>query len=241
MQRVHRRRIEAAIDIWSMILKDRFGSREELVKYLRKVYERASLEPIRGRSKLNAYDKELVTVYLVGKYGLGIDYNEYEGVVERLLGLEARCERALDEILAGAPAREAILRHLGSLSEDAVFRVIRLAYVAALLEFRREEDLIRLLARLEEEFPEYEKKLKGFKKYYVAFRIAEAIAAGEIRNRLEKEAYKHALCMRLNAAKLAPPDDQIRFIATEILGVKEFEVNDVLRMEGIELQYRPAR
>ncbi len=236
MQRLHRKRIEIATKLWSQILRGAFASREELVDTLRKEYERASIEPIRGKSKRNAHDKELVVVYLVGKHGLGIDPEEYSKVYKKLFDLELKCEEAIDRVLSGEDPKEVFNDLFGEITEDIVFRVVRTAYVAALLEFMDEDKLIDLLARLEEGMPELSDRFRRFKKFYIAFRIAEAIVAREIRNRLEKEALKHALCIKFGAEKSAPSDNEVRMIATEVLGMPEYLVNDVLKARDLELK-----
>lgn len=235
MQALHRRRIEIAVKLWGRILQGAYNSREELVSDLEREYRRARLEPIRGKSKRLAYDKELTVVYLVGKYGLGINPEDYPKVYRRLFDLEIKCEEALRRILKGEDARRVLEALFPEVTEDVVFRVVRLAYVAALLEFAEEEDLVRLLGAIESSMPELTDRIRRFKKFYIAFRLAEAIAAREVRNRLEKEALKHALCIKFGAERLAPPDREIRLIATEVLGMPEYLVNDVLKARRLEL------
>lgn len=235
MRGVYRDRIEACVDIWSAILKGRIKSRERAVETLREVYKRRNVEPLRGRTKIDIFDKEMATLYLVGRYGLGLG-DEYGELYEKIFGRELRCERALERILGGEDPRSVIGEELGEINENLVFRVIRLTFTAALLGFRSEDSLVELLSRLEEAFPEYRKRFLGFKKFYIAFKIAEGIAAGEVRNRLEKEALKHALCIKFNARKSAPPDSLIREIAVGVLKVDEFRVNDALKVDNIELK-----
>ena len=64
--------------------------------------------------------------------------------------------------------------------------------------------------------------------------MAEQIAGGMIRNRIEKETLKHALCLKFNAVKSAPSDSFVREIATKVLKADEFRVNDTLSMVSIE-------
>ena len=235
MQSLHRKRIEIAIKLWSKILQGTYSSRSELVKDLESEYKRAKLEPIRGKSRRNAYDKELTVVYLVGRYGLGLEPREYPKVYRRLFELELKCEEALGRILGGEDPNTVMRDVFDRVTEDLVFRVIRLAYVSVLLEFSSENCLIKLLSAFEKAMPSLHDRFRRFKKFFVAFRIAEAIVAREVRNRLEKEALKHALCLKFGAEKSAPPDEEIRLIATEVLGMPEYIVNDVLKARNIEL------
>jgi len=235
VQNLYRRRIEIAQKIWSRLLQGYYKDRKELIRVVEREYKNAEIEPIRGRSKIKQYEKELTTLYLLGKYGLGLSPEEYSKVFDKFFRMEMLCEKAYRDILTGKQPSEVFHEIFGTTSEDIVFRVIRLAYIMVLLGFEGEETLIQLLDRINESLPELSERIKRFKKFYVALRIAEAIATRKVRNRLEKEALKHALCLRLKAEKSAPSDDEIRLIATEVYGLPEYLVNDVLKAKNIEL------
>jgi len=234
MQKLHRERIEVALSIWSEILKGNIGSREELVNRLKSQYIRNNIEPIRGKTKINIYDKELATVYLVGRYGLGLDSKEYEKYFQTLFKKEYLCEKAIEQILSGENPKKVIQKLFGKADEDIVFRILRIVATGVFLDFKTEDDLLNLIKIFEKEFPVYGKKFDGFKKFYIAFKMAEQIAGGMIRNRIEKETLKHALCLKFNAVKSAPSDSFVREIATKVLKADEFRVNDTLSMVSIE-------
>jgi len=224
---VHAKRVEACIDLISRVLRGDIGSREEAVRELERLYRALGIEPIRGWSKINLFEKELCTVYVVAKYGLGLEVDEYRDLYERVLWLEAGAERAAERIKAGEGV-EAVLEELGSADENVVFRTARLEATAVLLGFKPEEELALLLNRLSELFPALAQRIVGFKRFYVAFRVAQAVAEGVIRTRLEKEAIKHALCVKLGAERAAPPDEFIREIALNVLKLEERRVARVV-------------
>ncbi|RLE73098.1 MAG: hypothetical protein DRJ37_01215 [Thermoprotei archaeon] len=235
MYDVHRRRIEACTYIWSILLKGKFKRREQVVAFLEKVYKEYDIEPIRGKTKIEIFDKEMATLYLVGKYGLGLNPDDYGEIFNNIFTVELRSEEAAISILSGADPEKVIREKMGEVNENLIFRVIRLVFTASLLGFRDEKDLVKLLEKLEERFPQYGKRFLRFKKFYIAFRIAEGVAMGKIRNRLEKEALKHALCIKLNATRAAPSDSLVREIAVNVLKADEIEVNDALKIDKIEL------
>ncbi|RLE66287.1 MAG: hypothetical protein DRJ38_02120 [Thermoprotei archaeon] len=235
MYEVHRRRIEACTYIWSVLLKKTFKERKQVVTFLEKVYKQYNIEPIRGKTKIEIFDKEMATLYLVGKYGLGFNPHDYGDIFNNIFTVELKSERTADIILSGGDPEQAIKENMGDIDENLVFRVIRLIFTASLLGFRDEKDLVKLLEKLEERFPQYGKRFLRFKKFYIAFRIAEGVAIGKIRNRLEKEALKHALCIKLNATRAAPSDSLVREIAVNVLKADEAEVNDALKIDRIEL------
>ena len=220
MRQVHAKRVEACIDLISKALRGEIETREEAVRELERLYRVSRIEPIRGWSKINLFEKELCTVYVVAKYGLGLEVDEYRDLYERVLWLETRAERAAERIKAGEGVN-AMLEELGSTDENTIFRVARLEATAVLLGFKPEEELVLLLNRLSELFPELAQRITGFKRFYVAFKVAQAVAEGAVRTRLEKEAMKQALCIKLGAEKAAPSDEFIREIALKVLKLEE--------------------
>ncbi|MCD6563806.1 MAG: DUF2192 domain-containing protein [Thermoproteales archaeon] len=236
MQRLHKDRIEIALNLWSKVVKGEIKTRNELVSKLKTQYIRNRIEPIRGKTKINIFDKELATVFLVGKYGLGLEEEEYKEKFESLFKKETLCEKAIEEIIIGKNPREVINRLFGNINEDIIFRILRLQATGVFLEFKDEDTLVKLINIFEKAFPEYAKKIEGFKKFYIAFKMAEQIAGGNIRNRIEKETLKHALCLKFNALKSAPSDSFVREIATQVLKAEEFKVNDTLSMINIEAE-----
>ena len=234
MRRLHKGRIEIALSLWEDILRNPEVSREEVVTKLEDLYRLQNIEPMRGKTKINIFDKEMATVYLIGKYGLGLG-NERSEIYEKVFFIEYLSEKAIDEILNGKDPREVLQRLFRDTSENTVFRVLRLMFTSVILEFGNEDDLIRLIEIFENSFPEYQVRFQGFKKFCIAFMIAERIVIGEVRNRLEKETLKHVLCMKFKASKSAPSDSFIREIAVNVLKAKEFEVNTALKLEKIEL------
>lgn len=233
MRRVHARRIEACIDLVSRALKGEIENREEAVKELERLYRALKIEPIRGWAKINLFDKEMCTVYVVAKYGLGLDVNEYKDLYERILGIELKAERAAERIKAGEGA-SAIAEELGFVDENIVFRIARLEATAVLLGFKPEDGLVLLLDRLSELFPGLNHKIASFKKFYIAFKIAQGIAEGTVRTRLEKEALKHALCIKFKAEKAAPSDDFIRELAINVLKLQERYVANAVSLKTPE-------
>lgn len=230
MRALHAKRIDACLDLISKALRGELRSREDLVSELERIYGERGIEPIRGRTKINIYDKELCTIYAVARYGLGLDPSEYEDFYTRFLSVELKAERATRRLLVGE-GEEAVAEEMGVADENSVFRIARLEATAVLLGFKSDDQLPALLARIEEAFPHLAPKVHGFKRFFIAFSVAQAIAAGEVTTRFEKEALKHALCVKLNASKAAPSDDFIREIAVDVLGASERLVLNTLSLK----------
>jgi len=240
---IHRKRVSVCTKLWGDILKGRFENRGDLVKALERLYEAEDVEPLRGKTKINIYDKEMATLYLVGKYGLGIMPDEYSEVYEKFFYPEIKYETVYYAILNGRAVDEVFRDVFGYIDENLVFRVIRLIFTGVVLGFDKENNLLEVLRKISDELPKLKPRIDGFLKFYIAFRIAEKIAAGEIRSRLEKEALKHSLCVKFNAVKSAPPDQLIREIAVNVLKVDEYIVNRAFKV-GLEISLsedRPAQ
>jgi len=223
---LHKERVEIAVNIWGEILNGSVSTRRELVELLREAYEAGKIEPIRGKTKIDIYDKELATVFLVGKHGLGLD-EELEKVRD-LFGVEYAANTVLERVMRGEDPRKAAEEVFEKVDENTVFRVLRLAMTAVALGFMLEDEFLKVLLAFEKSFPEYAPNFLGFKRFYIAYKLAESIAKGEVRNRIEKEALKHAMCLRLGSEKAAPPDWLVREIAVKVLKVPEHKVNDAL-------------
>ena len=164
----------------------------------------------------------------MGKYGLALEEELFS--FQHLFDIEVKADKTINSVVEGRDPRGSLRENFGSETEEYVFRVLRLAMTSVVLGFLDEEAFMRILNEFERAFQELQKNFASFKRFYIAFRVAEMIASGKIRNRLEKEAYKHAMCVKLNANRSAPPDDFIRVILTSVFKMPEHRANEVLRM-----------
>lgn len=228
---IHRKRVSTCINIWSELLNNEIKDRGEAVKLLKYYYESNNVEPLRGKTKIDIFDKEMITLYVVGKYGLGLDPKEYKDVYEKIFYKELKFEEAYYRILKGENSVQVLMELFNTADENTVFRVIRLSFTAVILGFDSEENLINLLNKIADEMPHLRHRINGFIKFYIAFKVAEKVVSGEIKNRIEKEALKHSLCVKFNAIKNAPPDTLIKEIAINVLKGEEYKVNRAFKVE----------
>ncbi len=231
-----KRRLSLAMDVWEEILSEyEQGSsidRGRAVAILKRLYEAEGVEPLRGASTPpDLYEKELATLYVVGKHGMGVDKSHPE-LFDRLFSDEVRYEEAI-RILLTSPPEEARMRVEallgGKLDDNTVARMLRLKLTEMYFGFVDEESFERLLRALVEAFPEKKKLASKYARFYIAFRIADAIQKGEVRDRITKEAMKQALALRLNyLEKTLPDDDYIRKIAGEVFSVPQHLLKMIL-------------
>ena len=221
----YKKRIRVIVDILGDVIRMKNIGREALVEIVKDYYGRYKIEPLRGKAlPADIYDKELASLYVIGKYGLGLDI-DYPELFNKLFDKEIMFEKAINCIVNNEydEARK-ILEALSpekKVDSNTVARMLRIAFTKTILGFQSEEDFINILKKTKEAFPEEERTVRNYVRYYIAFRTAEAIAKGEIKNRVMKEAFKQALSARISFEKAIPNDDYIKDIARNVFNINE--------------------
>jgi len=224
---LYRDRIEACIEIWSKLLNGEIESRDEARALLERYYQERMIEPIRGKTKIDIFDKELITLYIVGKYGLGV--SDELNVVQKIFDLEEKCEVAFFRILNGDDIREVLKEMFGTEDETwIIFRVLRFGLTLMLLDFLSEEEFLKVFSRMVEAYGDLKDRFRGFARFFIALRLGEAIASGKVRDSLEKEAFKHTLCLKVGFPKSAPPDELVYDMTRSIFKVGESKLRQIL-------------
>ncbi len=224
-KQLYKDRIQVAIDLWDRILRGKITTRAQLEEQLYVEYKRRGIEPFRGFSKVRIYDKEIATVFVVGKYGLGLDNDIIEST-KQIFTVEYRCDKAytllknrnfsLNESDRAA-VRELLDRpELGINLEDRVFRFMRYVFTGTILQLFPEEHFVFSYRAAQEVFPELRDILIRYVKFYVAFKIAEGIVLGRITNPIERKIFKYAYCVKLDVPRCAPSDNLIREVTMRV-------------------------
>ena len=228
---VYKTRVSIAVDLLSRLLREHIVDRSLAAEMLRAAYEEHGLSPIMGASTPpDIYDKELATLYVVARYGLGLDEEEPRWF-QALFSREIAYEEAAKLIEGGAP-REEIERVLGGrLDENQVARILRVVTTKILLGYADEEELFRLLRRIPEVLPEYAQVARKYARFYIALRLAEAIATRRVRDRITKEAEKQALAARIGLEKIIPDDKYIALIAQRLFHQPKGRLSKILKLE----------
>lgn len=228
MNRAYRRHVDACNEVLSLILAGLISTRSEAVEKLIEAYKKRGIGPIRGWSAKNLYDKEMAMAYVVGRHGLGLEFDD-NPTLSQVFSAELRYEEICREILEGAQPTNVIQKIVSNIDKSTIFRVLRLMLTTVVLGFESEERLLKLHKALSEEFKEYEKGFRSFMRFYIALRVSEKIAMKEVRSKTEKEALKLALCLRSGMERGAPSDELISLILREVFGVPKSVVDKVLR------------
>ena len=232
---LQRQRIEAAIEALSLILSKKVRSRKDAVRIVEEVYRRYALQPIRGRAwPPDIWDKELATLYAVGKYALAVHEEDSE-TFRTVFSVEETFEDAATVILSDRSDDEKrkLVGFLlgGDVESNSLARMFRVIATQVILGFRDERDIEELIRRTAELFPDQSDTARKYARYYIALRVAEAIASGKVRNRIEKEALKQALAARIGLPKILPDDEYIEYIARNVFGVSPRRLKSVLAQQ----------
>jgi hypothetical protein len=226
-----RQRIDAAMEALSRLLRDNVSDREKAVRLLEDVYKGKAVQPLRGKAwPEDIWDKEMATLYVIAKYALALD-EENPDFFHKVFNYEETLEETAN-IVRERPAEEARKLALfmlgGNIDDNTVARLLRVTTTAVVMGFKGENELIELLRKLGKVFPEQEHTVRKYARYFIALRVAQAIAAGLIRSRIDKEAFKQALAAKIGLEKIMPDDEYIAFIASTVFEVPRRRLQRIL-------------
>ncbi|MEM1686037.1 MAG: DUF2192 domain-containing protein [Acidilobaceae archaeon] len=237
-----KKRINVLMDVWNNIIEywEESGgslSRSDVTRILMDAYNRESIKPLKGAANpADLYDKELASLYVVGRYGMGLE-EQYPDIFDKIFREEIKYENVIN-IMSKEPleiAREKIKVILGDVDDNTLSRILRLKLTEVFFNFSSKDELINLIKTALKIYPEKSKTIKNYIKFYIAFKIAEAISNGEVRDRISKEALKHALALEFKLEKKGLPDDSyIRMIAREVFNIPEKILNNILTARSLK-------
>ena len=229
----NKHRIEACIEVWGLIANGKIKSREELVKALKEAYDNHGIEPFRGISKIDLYDKEIATLYIIGKYGLNI-YDEVKGKVGAIFKPEELYDKAVKAVLEGVNPKQALQELFEKVDSQVFFRILRFAVTLNLLGYLDDDKLRLVISEMFKSFPEFSERYRSFIRFYVTLKLCELIALGKVRNRIEKEILKHTLCLKFNAPKATPSDKLLFDVAVNVFALKRSILENILSKKVFE-------
>ena len=205
-----RKRVRVLVDAWSMIAQGKVSSREGVVELLKKLYEESGVDPLRGASKpADLYEKDLMSLYIIGKYGLGLDKDLSPEVFERIFTVEHRYEKAAEALMkSGDPqaAREGVLKALEGMDINGslMARVLRFVFTLHYYGFITREEFEKALRNAYKAFPELEDTIRRFAKFYIAYRIGEEISRGSVRSKIELDVLRNKVALDVGIPRAVP-------------------------------------
>lgn len=236
MKAPHKKRVQIAVALLSDLIKqiDELD-RAKAVDILKNTYQLRKLEPIRGKSQPpDIYDKEMTTLYVIGKLGLSL-HLEYPDLFEKVFFIEETLDSAIEDIMNNNvnEAREKIKKvsSSGVIDSNTIARLLRVPLTKYILGFMTEDGFREILHKVLVTFPEEEKTVRNYARFFIGFKLAESIYKGEIKTRGEKEAYKKALAIRLGFPKSTPGDEYVKAIAESVFNINVKKLSRILRSE----------
>ncbi|ABM80723.1 DUF2192 domain-containing protein [Hyperthermus butylicus] len=230
-----RQRINAAIEALSRLLRENIVDRKKAARVVEETYRAKAVQPIRGKAwPPDIWDKELATLYVIAKHAFAL-HEENPDFFHELFSYEETLEEAAKAILEKEQEEARKISSFllgGDVSDNAVARLLRVVATAVVLGFEDEDKLIKLLNKLPRVFPEAERTVRKYSRFYIALRVAQAIAARIIRNRIDKEAFKQALAARIGIEKVIPDDEYIAFIAANVFEVPQQRLRKILSIDS---------
>ncbi len=227
----YKARIEALIKVWSEITSSnrRDWTREELADLVFAEYSRRKIEPLRGKLRPpDIFEKELSSLYFVGKYGLGLA-EECPEIFNGPLALENKVDKLVNDLMNNENL--SLKQALGTITKDELIKILRVPFTGVVLGFIKEEAFTKFLEELIKEYPEFKDTIRNYKRFYIAFRLAESIAKREIKSKVAKEALKHAIAVRINSQKNMPSDKYIYTIASEVFKIPSRILQKILSLQ----------
>ncbi|MEM2502115.1 MAG: DUF2192 domain-containing protein, partial [Acidilobaceae archaeon] len=128
-----KKRINVLMDVWNNIIEywEESGgslSRSDVTRILMDAYNRESIKPLKGAANpADLYDKELASLYVVGRYGMGLE-EQYPDIFDKIFREEIKYENVIN-IMSKEPleiAREKIKVILGDVDDNTLSRILRL-------------------------------------------------------------------------------------------------------------------
>ncbi len=214
---IRRKRIRVLVDTWSDIMRAGIESRERVVEVLQKVYNEAGIEPIRGASNPpDLYDKEMISLYIIGKWGLGMDKELPPEFFEKVFWKEVLIEKTLN-VLNSVNSEEELYHKLPELrnvlDDGFVARMLRFAFTLYYFGFENEEWFRTVLQKVYKLLPRFEETIRRFAKFFIAYKMGERIERNEIKNKMELNIAKNLLALELSIPKAVPSNSYVVEVA----------------------------
>jgi len=217
---IYKKKVSVLMEIWGLITALKDLDREKIIDLLREKYEENEVKPFRGFKAENLYEKELISLYVIGKYGLNI-YDEYKDYVEEVFFLEETLDSLAQEIHS-SKSREEVIKYLSSLGDkEKISRLLRLIFTKIIFNFEKEEVIINVMRKINDtNIEDYVHTAKSFSRFYTAFMIAESIAKNQIKNKVFMDAMKKAIAVKIGFKYPLPKDEYIELILNEVFDIK---------------------
>jgi hypothetical protein len=220
-----RLRIIAAVNVWGELLRLKIASREDAINIIKNIYKDTNVEPIRGASSPpDIFDKEMITIYIIGKWGLGLDKEMLIEMLDSLFNKEVMLEKLYNSILQGN-SRDEICREIKELCEKLdealIARELRFAFTLYYFGFTEYGNLVTLLRKIYMFFPEFQETVRRFTKFVIAYEVGSRISSGKIKNDIELNMTKNVIALDIGIPRALPSTSYIVEVSKHFFNLQE--------------------
>lgn len=228
---IRRKRIMALVNTWSKIVRDNIVSRGQAVEILRKCYEELGVEPIRGASlSHDLYDKDMGSLYIVGKWGLGIDKELSKEVLENLFSTELRIEHVVEKIQRVSSFDELCKEDADtckSIDDKLTARILRFVFTLYYFGFIDRTMFIQLIRKIYSVLKPAEETVRRFARFIIAYEVGKKIAESEIKSRIDLNMAKNTVALDIGIPNALPSLSYIIEVAKHFFELPQDLINSL--------------
>lgn len=215
----------AAVNVWSEVLRSNIFKREDVISIIKSVYEGMNVEPIRGvSSPPDIFDKEMITIYIIGKWGLGLDREIPIEIISSVFNKEILIEKLYNNVLQSSNRDEmckSIDEVCKSIDETFVARVLRFAFTLYYFGYTDYTNIISFIKKLYTLLPEFQETIRRFVKFVIAYEVGARISSGKIRNDIELNMAKNIIALDIGIPKTLPSTNYIIEVSKHFFTIQE--------------------
>lgn len=228
---IRRKRVIALVNSWSKIISENITTREQAIEILKKSYEETGAEPIRGSSvSPDLFDKDMASLYIVGKWGLGIDKELSKEVLEKIFSIEIAVEKIIDS-LRKTTSYEDFCREFEeickNLDERLVARMLRYAFTLYYFGFIDRQEFFDILRKTYTVLKPLEETVKRFTKFVIAYEVSRKISENEIKNRTNLNMIKNLVALDIGIPHTVPTTKYIIDVAQHFFELSQDLINNL--------------
>lgn len=215
----------AAVNVWGEILRSSIVKREDAVSIVESVYRSMNVEPIRGASRPpDIFDKEMITIYVIGKWGLGLDKEVPTEIINSVFGKEILIERLYSSILQ-YDSREDVCRGIDEIcrgiDDSLIARTLRFAFTLYYFDYIGYAAMVSFIRKLYKLFPEFQETVRRFVKFVVAYEVGTRISSGRVRSDIELNMAKNVIALEIGIPKALPSINYIVEVSKHFFTMQE--------------------
>lgn len=226
VKEIYKERVKAITEIWSLITQNWESiSRDDLIEIVKNTYLQQNIKPFRGFNANNLYEKELISVYVIGKHGLGL-FEENKDIFNKLFNKEQEYE-SVAKLVLDNKIEEAFVK--SNNNKDILARALRTVFTETVFSFETEDKMYKCLRNLDKsDKDEIKHTAKSFSRFYTAFKLAEGIAERTIKDRLTYIATKKAIAISIGIDYPLPKVNYVSLIAKEVFNINKKTLTKIL-------------